>query len=131
MSYSKIICLTLASTALLSFGSNAQANTRTSAVNGVNIQPDLSPRNNTLGHVADRFFGSSETATFYFKKGVNKLESGDLDKAAYAFRAALRADGTKKMDRFTLHYLAYINQQQGNEFAANRYSNAYINLQKR
>ena len=124
----KSTTLTIATFAALSFASTASANTPTSVANGLGTQPNIQTYNYTPGHVGDTYFGSSETATFFYKKGVSKLEDGKLQKAEAAFKASLRADGSSKMDKYTLHYLAYISQQQGNETQAKTYAEAYMDL---
>ena len=126
----KSASLTIAAFAVLSFASTASAYTLTSTTNGINIDIGTETQiyNMTQGHEEDSLFGSSETATFFYKSGVKRFEDGKLDKAATAFRASLRAHGSKKMDKRTLHYLAYINQQQGNVAQAKAYAEAYMDL---
>jgi len=124
----KSATLTITTFAALSFASTASANTLTSVANGLGTVPDVQTYNYTPGHVGDTYFGASETATFFYKKGVRKLEDGNLKKAAAAFKASLRADGTAEMDKLTLHYLAYISQKQGNESQAKDYAEAYMDL---
>jgi len=127
MSLLKTTCLTIAAITALSFTSTAHANTLTSAVNGLGfVEP---PSNEFISaHVGKRIFNSSETSTFFYRKGVRKLEVGKLEEAAYAFKASLRADGSKQLNKFTLHYLTYISNKLGNEFETKKYAKAYIKL---
>ena len=76
----------------------------------------------------ERYLGSSRTATLSFKKGVKNFEKGRLDKAAQHFRAALRADGSKGLDKATYHYLANISHKQGDEIKVKEYAQAYQRL---
>jgi len=76
----------------------------------------------------ERYLGSSRTATLAFKKGVKNFEKGKLDKAARHFRAALRADGSKSLDKTIYHYLANISHKQGDETKVNEYAQAYHSL---
>jgi len=76
----------------------------------------------------DRLLGSSETATFNFKKGVKNFEKENFEKAEAAFRAVLRADGSKSMDKISLHYLTIISDKQGDEFKKNSYAQAYFKI---
>lgn len=117
--------------ASLSFVSSAQANTLTSVANGAGPQGEILSGHFTTPHVGDRYFGSSDTATFFFKKGISKLEQGNLEKSAAAFRASLRAQGTDRLNKFTLHYLAYINQQLGNTEQAESYAQSYLAIDKK
>lgn len=76
----------------------------------------------------DRFLGSSRTATLYYKKGVKNFDKGRMDKAAQHFKAVLRADGSKGLDKATYHYLANIKHKQGDETGSKKYAAAYYNL---
>lgn len=76
----------------------------------------------------ERYLGSTRTATFFYKKGVKSFEKGNLDKAEQHFRAAIRAEGSKGLDKNTFHYLANINHKQGDAVAAKKYAEAYYNL---
>lgn len=131
MSLSKIAYLAIAATATLAFTSSAQANTLTSFANGVSASSENQTINPTPGHVGDTYFGASETATFFYKKGVRKFEDGNLEKATAAFRASLRADGTKQLDKLSLHYLAFISQKEGNEVQAKDYAEAYMKIHEK
>jgi tetratricopeptide (TPR) repeat protein len=79
----------------------------------------------------ERYLGSSRTATFYYKKGVKSFEKGNLDKAIRHFEAVLRADGSRGLDRATLHYLANITNQQGDAQATKKYVEAYNALNQK
>lgn len=126
----KTLTSTFAVTCLLVLSTQAQANpTMTSAVNGASGTPHFdtsTPLWNTR-HVGDRFLDGSETATFFYKKGVRLFEKGDFDSAKTAFRATLRANG---LDRLSLHYLVIISHNQGDMSAAENYTQAYIELDK-
>jgi Tfp pilus assembly protein PilF len=73
----------------------------------------------------ERYLGSTRTATLYFKKGVKNFEKGDLEKASQHFRAALRADGSKGLDKATYHYLVNIAHKQGDQVKTQEYAQAY------
>ncbi len=68
---------------------------------------------------------ASDTASFYYKTGVRHFEKGSLDKAEYAFKAVLRANGLNSEANY---YLARINQKQGDEARAFEYAKAYQGL---
>ena len=132
MNISKAIFHTLAIASILGLATTASASTsKTQAVRGVSVAPsgqvDLSGRY-TPGHVGERLLGSSSTASFFYSKGVKNFERGNLDKAEQAFKAVLRAKGSKRMDALTLRYLIHINQQQDDKFASNGYKQAYLKL---
>ena len=76
----------------------------------------------------ERYLGSTRTATLFYKKGVKNFEKGRLDKAEQHFRAVLRADGSKGLDKATYHYLANIKHKQGDEVAYKKYAMAYYKL---
>jgi len=76
----------------------------------------------------ERILGSSETATVYYRKGVSSFETGKFDKAAQHFRAALRADGSKILDKAAYHYLAIISGKQGDTTRTREYVEAYHSL---
>jgi hypothetical protein len=76
----------------------------------------------------ERYLGSSRTATLYYKKGVKSFEKGKFEKAASHFRASLRADGSRGLDKNTLHYLVNINHKLGDEKQAKTYADAYFAL---
>lgn len=81
-----------------------------------------------LTHRGDRFLGSTRTATFYYKKGVKSFEKGDLEKAEQHFRAVLRADGSRGLDKATYHYLTNIKHKQGDSVQSKAYAQSYYNL---
>ena len=135
--------VTIAASICLSLASSAQANMGPASLGGsVNSLAGLnasagsqtvalvSPSGNQHFTIGNRLSESSETASFFYVQGVKKLEDHDLDKAESAFKTALRADGSKSLDLLTLHYLAYINQQQGEEAQAKTYAKAYAKLKK-
>jgi hypothetical protein len=101
--------------------------------NGANSSPvlPLAPNSsdavifNRANSLQGRFLDGSETATFFFRKGVRAFDAGELDKAEEAFRASLRADG---LDRLSLHYLVIINDRQGDEGSARDYADRYFAL---
>lgn len=76
----------------------------------------------------ERYLGSTRTATLFFKKGVKNYDKGNLDKAAQHFRAALRADGSRGLDKVTYHYLTNIHHKQGDNVKAEKYAQAYFKL---
>jgi len=78
----------------------------------------------------ERYLGSSRTATFFFKKGVKSFEKGNLEKADQHFRAVLRADGSKGLDKAVFHYLANISHQQGHEAKAKEYAESYYRIDR-
>ena len=137
MSVLKTACLTIASVSVLAMAPTAFAKsgniTKTSVANGVNTQ-NISLRGGTGGtlggHVGPMLLNSSETATFFYKKGLKHFQKGNLEKSEYAFRAVLRADGSKEMDRLTLSYLTLISEKQGNLAAKEKYAQAYSELDK-
>ncbi|MEL6686655.1 MAG: hypothetical protein AAFP97_03430 [Pseudomonadota bacterium] len=118
----------------LMFASSALAQngpTLTSVANGVGAQPLPSLSHHyTTGQDLNsrRILDGSETASFFFRKGVRAFEKDDLDKAEQAFRASLRADG---LDALSLHYLVIINDRQGDQNEALRYAKAYEAQTKR
>lgn len=74
---------------------------------------------------SQRIGNGSSTATKYYKFGVKYYERNDLDKAEYAFKAVLRADG---LDKQALYYLAKIAEKQGNIEAANNYAKDFYEI---
>ncbi len=145
MTLLKSACYTIAAASILTFAASAHANSRGvhATPRVVNAQPFVCPRadNGKGGNFAltpqrfrtgnmlhGNFLGSSSTSTFFYLKGVRNFEKSNLDKAEQAFQAALRADGSKAMDRLTLHFLTLIKGQQGNEIAAKEYAEAYFAL---
>jgi len=108
MELSKISFLTLATASLLTLSSPAFAN----PTNSMQTQsallkaqtPQLIFNNHSLRgyHAQERIAGSSDTATVYYRKGVSSFETGEFDKAAQHFRAALRADGSRGRHIITL-----------------------------
>ena len=133
MSVLKIACLTIASVSVLGMAPTAFAEsgslTTTPVAKGVNAL--RGGTGGTLGgHIGPMLLNSSETATFFYKKGLKHFEKGNLEKSEYAFRAVLRADGSKEMDRVTLSYLTLISEKQGNLAAKEKYAQAYSELDK-
>lgn len=134
--------LTLAITAGLALAPAAFANppNATNATNTTNAFLGHTPNKNAeIQHLrlfdvsaqplrGERFLGSTRTATLNFKKGVKNFEKGKLDKAAQHFRAALRADGSKGLDKLTYHYLANISHKQGDAVKVKEYAEAYSKL---
>ena len=112
----------------LMFAGNALAHsepTRTSVANGAGAQPlpGLSNAFRTDQGLNSRIIlDGSETASFFFRKGVKAFERDELDKAEQAFRASLRANG---LDAPSLHYLVIINDRQGDRDDALHYAKAY------
>lgn len=133
MTILKTACLSIAAIPILTLTPAAYANsnnlTKTSVVNGTS-PPNIfiNHTNFTTGHVPVQILGSSETATFYYKKGVKHFEKGNLEKSESAFRGALRAHGSKPMDGLTLHYLTLISDKQGDEVKKKKYAQAYFDL---
>jgi hypothetical protein len=131
----------VAAAAVLSFSTSAYANnTFANATNTTNpflagAVPDKSNVQylrlfdvSALPHRGERYLGSSRTATLYFKKGVKNFEKGNLDKAARHFKAVLRADGSRGLNKATYHYLTNITHKQGDEAQAKSYAQAYYNI---
>ena len=133
MTILKATCLTIATASVLALAPAAYANsnnlTKTSVVNGTS-PPNIfiNHTNPNTGHVPVEILGSSETATFYYKKGVKHFEKGNLEKSESAFEASLRAHGSKSMDGLTLHYLTLISDKQGDEVQKQKYAQAYFDL---
>ena len=125
-------CFMTPPTAVQAQSTNATNTTNAFLANGVNDKSDVQTLR--LFDVSaqplrgERYLGSSRTATLYYKKGVKNFDKGKLDKAAQHFRAVLRADGSKGLDKNTYHYLANIKHQQGDEAAYKRYAAAYYSL---
>ena len=133
MSVLKTACLTIASVSVLGMVPTAFAEsgslTTTPVAKGVNAL--RGGTGGTLGgHIGPMLLNSSETATFFYKKGLKHFEKGNLEKSEYAFRAVLRADGSKEMDRVTLSYLTLISEKQGNLAAKEKNAQAYSELDK-
>lgn len=133
MSVLKTACLTIASVSVLGMVPTAFAEsgslTTTPVAKGVNAL--RGGTGGTLGgHIGPMLLNSSETATFFYKKGLKHFEKGNLEKSEYAFRAVLRADGSKEMNRVTLSYLTLISEKQGNLAAKEKYAQAYSELDK-
>jgi len=81
-----------------------------------------------LPHRGERYLGSTRTATFYYKKGVKNFEKGNLEKADQHFRAVLRANGSRGLNKATYHYLTNIKHKQGDQVQAKTYAEAYCNI---
>ena len=124
---------------VVSPAANARANS-TNATNTTNAFLGHTPnKENTVQHLrlfdvstqplrGERYLGSTRTATFFYKKGVKSFEKGNLEKAEQHFKAVIRADGSKGLNKNTYHYLANINHKQGDVVAAKKYAEAYYNL---
>lgn len=80
------------------------------------------------GARGETYIGSTRTATFFYKKGVKNFEKGNLEKADQHFKAALRADGSRGLDKATYHYLTNIKHTQGDELQSEKYAKAYFDL---
>ena len=135
MSILKTACLSIASVSILAIAPTAFANsgniTKTAVANGTNASSKFISNNNfTSGHKPVHLLGSSETATFFYKKGVKHFETGNLEKSESAFKAVLRAHGSKSMDKLSLHYLTLINDKQGDLTSKETYAQAYFDLDK-
>ena len=136
MSILKTTCLSTAAVPVLAIASTAFANsgniTKTSAANGA-APPNIfiNHTNSATSHVPVHLLGSSETATFFYKKGVKHFEKGNLEKSESAFEAVLRTHGSQSMDKLTLHYLTLINDKQGDEINTKKYAQAYFELTKK
>lgn len=72
--------------------------------------------------VSDRYIKGSDTANYYYKVGVSKFEKGNLDAAERAFKAVLRAHGSRKEAH---HYLALIRGKKGDMDGAAKHVQAY------
>ena len=81
-----------------------------------------------LPHRGERYLGSSRTATFFYKKGVKSFAKGNLEKADQHFRAVLRADASRGLNKATYHYLANIKHKQGFDEQSKTYAKAYYNI---
>lgn len=142
MKIRKISILTVASASMLALPLSTSANqsNATNATNTTNAFLGHTPNKEAeIQHLrlfdvsaqplrGERYLGSSRTATLAFKKGVKNFEKGKLDKAARHFRAALRADGSKSLDKTIYHYLANISHKQGDETKVKEYAQAYQRL---
>lgn len=134
MELSKTSLLTLATVSMLAVSFPAFANHTNSMQTQSTILKTETPRlifssHFQLEHLKrERILGSSETATVYYRKGVSSFETGKFDKAAQHFRAALRADGSKILDKAAYHYLAIISGKQGDTTRTREYVEAYHSL---
>jgi hypothetical protein len=70
----------------------------------------------------NRFIKGSDTANFFYRVGVSKFEKGELAEAERAFKAVLRASGSKKEAH---HYLALISHHKGDEPGVVKHVAAY------
>jgi len=123
-----IIGLSALITSPIAHAASAPASLTTSSVKTNSISSIDVLRFNTLTHADARLYGSSSTATSFFKRGMKRFEDGKLDQAEQAFEAVLRANGSKKMDKLTLHYLSHINYLQGEHDSSKQYAQAYVDL---
>ena len=132
MSVLKTACASLATLSFLTVAPSAFANTSKTAAIGATFDTAAHPSSrHAKGHIPVTFLGSSETSSFFYLKGVKQFEKGNLEKSEQAFRASLRAHGSKAMDRLTLHYLTNINHKQGDTHTAEKYAEAYFALDKK
>ena len=122
--------LAAAGALLLGTAVSASANTRTEAIYGTGA--GVGGQTFNAGNWGPqgvynngRLLDGSETATFFYRKGVKRFEDGKLDRAEEAFRAVLRADG---LDRLALHYLVIINDAQGDRATAEMYAARYAEV---
>lgn len=135
----KVIFYSIVTASVLSFATSANAQSSLATTNpflasGIDNHQEVPYLRlfdvNAQTLTGERYLGSSRTATFFFKKGVKNFEKGKLEKADQHFRAVLRADGSKGLDKATLHYLANINHKQGNEAKAKEYAQAYYKINR-
>lgn len=133
MKIMKLTLFSLAAASLLTVSANAQINT----INPFLADAPADKSNeqylrlfdvNVFTDRGDRYLGSSQTATLYYKKGVKNFEKGKLDKADQHFRASLRADGSRGLDKATYHYLSNIHHKRGDELQSKKYAQAYYNI---
>ena len=148
MSILKIACLSIAATSIIAFAPHAHANSfgtngayygtgNISGFHGVSYSAPTVPEatytsvSRSVWPLSLRQLGGSTTATTKFARGLSQFEKGNLDDSAYAFRSALRANGSKEMDRLSLHYLTLISDKQGDEINTKKYAQAYFELTKK
>ncbi len=135
MTFMKIALFTIVTASLTALAPAAYADFypgKTSTISKVNGSfSQLTVGGATLNNDGDRLFGGSETASFFYKKGVKKFEDGNLEKAEIAFKATLRAQGSDTLDKLALHYLSYINNQQGDVTEAMSYAEVYLDLSEK
>lgn len=125
--FKRSICL-VASVSVMAFAPAAYANsTLTPFANGAQSNTYVAPSSNeyTTAHKSRKLLDGSTTATKYFYSGVRSFESGNLEDAEAAFKAALRARG---LDQPSLHYLVVINDKQGDDAKVTEYAKAYFSL---
>ena len=133
MNFIKASFLTLAVVSILGIANTASANTYTnhsvgSYQGGLAFQGRIEHEKVSNLNKGERLFGSSTTASFFYKKGTRNFDRGNLDKAEKAFRASLRANGSIGLDARALLHLIYINQQQGDGLSSEKYKQAYLQL---
>ena len=134
MKIMKATLFSLAATSLLTVSASAQSNLTTNAFlagaskDKTDIQYLRLFDVSALPNRGERYLGSSQTATLYYKKGVKSFEKGKLDKADQHFRASLRADGSRGLDKATYHYLSNIHHKRGDELQSKKYAQAYYNI---
>jgi len=98
------------------FASTAHANSFGSGANINAANPTSAFYFSSNGGVQSaRVLNGSDTASHYFKVGVNQYKKGNLEKAEQAFEAVLRAKGLNKQAHY---YLAKINIDQGQKTVA-------------
>lgn len=125
----KLISTLIATSVALSFPISSFANSvGATIIKGPRVVTSFTTSPSVLGPHGIRDFNTSETAAFFYRRGVKKLDKGKLEQAEEAFRASLRADGSKNLDSFSLHYLAYISNKRGNKAKAQEYAQAYLKL---
>ena len=115
----------------MSPAAHAQNSTNATIIKGPGVVTSFTTGVSVLGPEGGRDFNTSETAYFWYEKGIKRFEKGKLERAEVAFKASLNAQGSKNLDSRTLHYLAYINKQLGNEAQAEAYAQAYLSLTKK
>jgi len=127
-----ILVAVIGATASIATVSDSSASTKYGAVHGASgsytSQSYIASRNVNSAGYQHTILDGSTTASFFYKRGIKNYEKGDLEKAEQAFKASLRAKG---LDLLSVHYLAVINQEMGNEETARKYVNAYNDLNKR
>ena len=133
MKIMKATLFSLAAASLMTISANAQVSTvnpflADAPADKSNVQYLRLFDVNVFTDRGDRFLGSSRTATFYYKKGVKSFQKGKLEKADQHFRASLRADGSRGLDKATYHYLSNLKHKQGDELQSKKYAQAYYNL---
>ena len=126
------LCLTLSTP---SFASSAHSKHQARAGYSLTITPRTSETSGLERYLYNQntmyknklIAGGSETASHYFRVGVNQYERGNFDKAERAFESVLRSNG---LDKQAYYYLTLIIDKQGDASKMAQYAEAFHALER-